>query len=39
MPGGGSLTPFPVETVEKKMHYVHQEGSQVFKYAVRRRPI
>jgi 3-oxoacyl-[acyl-carrier-protein] synthase-3 len=36
MPGGGSLNPSSVETVEKKMHYVHQEGSQVFKYAVRR---
>lgn len=36
MPGGGSLHPPTAETVEKKMHYVHQEGSQVFKYAVRR---
>ncbi|HVO58115.1 MAG TPA: beta-ketoacyl-ACP synthase III [Dongiaceae bacterium] len=36
MPGGGSLNPSSRETVEKKMHYVHQEGSQVFKYAVRR---
>jgi len=36
MPGGGSLHPSSVETIEKKMHYVHQEGSQVFKYAVRR---
>jgi len=36
MPGGGSLNPSTVETIEKKMHYVHQEGSQVFKYAVRR---
>jgi len=36
MPGGGSLNPPTHETVEKKMHYVHQEGSQVFKYAVRR---
>lgn len=36
MPGGGSLNPSSVESVEKKMHYVHQEGSQVFKYAVRR---
>ncbi len=36
MPGGGSLHPSSVETVENKMHYVHQEGSQVFKYAVRR---
>jgi len=36
MPGGGSLHPSTAETVEKRMHYVHQEGSQVFKYAVRR---
>jgi 3-oxoacyl-[acyl-carrier-protein] synthase III len=36
MPGGGSLHPPTHETVEKKMHCVHQEGSQVFKYAVRR---
>jgi len=36
MPGGGSLHPASHETVDKKMHYVHQEGAQVFKYAVRR---
>jgi 3-oxoacyl-[acyl-carrier-protein] synthase III len=36
MPGGGSLNPSTRETVEKNMHVVHQEGSQVFKYAVRR---
>ena len=36
MPGGGSLNPPTHETVDKKMHYVHQEGSAVFKYAVRR---
>jgi 3-oxoacyl-[acyl-carrier-protein] synthase-3 len=36
MPGGGSLNPSTRETVEKGMHCVHQEGSQVFKYAVRR---
>ena len=36
MPGGGSLHPATQETVEKRMHYVHQEGQQVFKYAVRR---
>lgn len=36
MPGGGSLHPPTHETVDQKMHYVHQEGSQVFKYAVRR---
>jgi 3-oxoacyl-[acyl-carrier-protein] synthase III len=36
MPGGGSLNPTSHETVDKNMHVVHQEGSQVFKYAVRR---
>jgi 3-oxoacyl-[acyl-carrier-protein] synthase-3 len=36
MPGGGSLHPASHETVEKRLHYVHQEGQQVFKYAVRR---
>jgi 3-oxoacyl-[acyl-carrier-protein] synthase-3 len=36
MPGGGSLHPASHETVDKKMHCVHQEGAQVFKYAVRR---
>ena len=35
MPGGGSLNPPSAETVAKKMHYVHQDGRQVFKYAVR----
>ena len=36
MPGGGSLHPASHETVDQKMHVVHQEGAQVFKYAVRR---
>lgn len=36
MPGGGSLNPSSIDTVEKRMHYVHQEGQQVFKYAVRK---
>jgi 3-oxoacyl-[acyl-carrier-protein] synthase-3 len=36
MPAGGSLHPSSHETVDKKMHYVHQDGAQVFKYAVRR---
>ena len=36
MPGGGSLNPSSHETVDKRMHYVHQEGQQVFKYAVKR---
>jgi 3-oxoacyl-[acyl-carrier-protein] synthase-3 len=34
MPAGGSLNPTTHDTVEKKMHYVHQEGKAVYKYAV-----
>src|SRR2546421_3872530 len=37
MPGGGSLHPATHETVDKKMHYVHQDGQQVFKFAVRKQ--
>ncbi len=33
-PAGGSANPASIETVEKRMHYVHQEGKQVFKFAV-----
>lgn len=36
MPGGGSLHPSTHETVDRKMHYVHQDGQAVFKYAVRK---
>jgi 3-oxoacyl-[acyl-carrier-protein] synthase-3 len=36
MPAGGSRRPASHETVEQGMHYVHQEGQQVFKFAVRR---
>ena len=35
MPGGGSLNPPSKESVERKMHYVHQNGRNVFKFAVR----
>lgn len=35
MPAGGSLHPASHETVDKKMHYVHQDGRNVFKYAVK----
>ncbi|MEE2821628.1 MAG: beta-ketoacyl-ACP synthase III [Acidobacteriota bacterium] len=35
MPGGGSLHPPSHETVDKKMHYVHQDGRNVFKFAVK----
>jgi len=33
-PGGGSLHPASHETIENRMHYVKQEGKQVFKFAV-----
>jgi 3-oxoacyl-[acyl-carrier-protein] synthase III len=36
MPGGGSLNPATCETVTKKMHYVHQDGQAVYKFAVRK---
>jgi 3-oxoacyl-[acyl-carrier-protein] synthase-3 len=36
MPGGGSLNPSTHETIDKKMHYVHQDGPAVFKFAVRK---
>lgn len=34
MSGGGSLYPATCETVEKRMHFIHQDGRQVFKSAV-----
>jgi 3-oxoacyl-[acyl-carrier-protein] synthase III len=37
MPGGGSLHPSTHQTVDQKMHYVHQDGQQVFKFAVRKQ--
>jgi 3-oxoacyl-[acyl-carrier-protein] synthase-3 len=36
MPAGGSLHPASHETVDNKMHYIHQDGQQVFKYAVKK---
>jgi 3-oxoacyl-[acyl-carrier-protein] synthase-3 len=33
-PAGGSANPPSIETVENRMHYVKQEGKQVFKFAV-----
>ena len=36
MPGGGSLNPSTHQTVDKKMHFVHQDGQAVFKFAVRK---
>ena len=37
MPGGGSLNPSTHETVDQKMHFVHQDGQAVFKFAVRKQ--
>ena len=34
MQGGGSLNPSSHETVDKKMHYIYQNGKAVFKVAV-----
>lgn len=36
MPAGGSRLPASEETVAKRLHYVKQEGQQVFKFAVRK---
>ncbi|HUZ04795.1 MAG TPA: beta-ketoacyl-ACP synthase III [Acidobacteriaceae bacterium] len=36
MPGGGSLHPTSHETVDQNMHFVHQEGQAVYKFAVRK---
>ena len=36
MPAGGSLRPASHETVEQRLHYVHQDGAAVFKFAVRK---
>jgi 3-oxoacyl-[acyl-carrier-protein] synthase III len=36
MPAGGSRMPPSHETIDKRLHYVFQDGQQVFKYAVRK---
>ena len=36
MPAGGSKMPASHETVEKRLHYVKQDGATVFKFAVRK---
>jgi 3-oxoacyl-[acyl-carrier-protein] synthase III len=36
MPAGGSLKPASHETVDARMHYVHQDGQAVYKFAVRK---
>ena len=35
MPAGGSKLPASHETVDKRLHYVKQEGATVFKFAVK----
>jgi 3-oxoacyl-[acyl-carrier-protein] synthase-3 len=34
--GGGSLNPSSHETVDKKWHYIYQDGPAVYKFAVRK---
>lgn len=36
MPAGGSRMPASAETVAQRLHYVKQDGQQVFKYAVKK---
>ncbi|MBL8209995.1 MAG: ketoacyl-ACP synthase III [Bryobacterales bacterium] len=36
MPAGGSRLPASHATIDAAQHYVHQDGGQVFKYAVRK---
>jgi 3-oxoacyl-[acyl-carrier-protein] synthase-3 len=35
-PGGGSLHPSTHETIDQKLHFIHQDGREVFKFAVPR---
>ena len=36
LPAGGSARPASHETVDERLHYVHQDGQTVFKFAVRK---
>jgi 3-oxoacyl-[acyl-carrier-protein] synthase-3 len=36
MPAGGSLKPASHDTIDRRMHYVKQDGAAVFKFAVRK---
>ncbi|HEY1342693.1 MAG TPA: beta-ketoacyl-ACP synthase III [Bryobacteraceae bacterium] len=36
MPAGGSRLPASHDTIDRRLHYVHQDGAAVFKYAVRK---
>jgi len=35
VPGGGSASPSSVETIERSMHFIHMQGREVYKHAVR----
>ena len=35
MPAGGSRNPASLETIRDRLHYVHQEGRNVYKFAVK----
>jgi 3-oxoacyl-[acyl-carrier-protein] synthase-3 len=35
VPAGGSMHPASMDTVNKKMHYVYQDGKTVYKFAVK----
>jgi 3-oxoacyl-[acyl-carrier-protein] synthase-3 len=36
LPAGGSLRPASHETIDNKMHFIHQDGQAVYKFAVRK---
>jgi 3-oxoacyl-[acyl-carrier-protein] synthase-3 len=36
LPAGGSLNPPTHETIDKKMHFIYQDGQAVYKFAVRK---
>ena len=36
MPAGGSRLPASHDTIDQRLHYVHQDGAAVFKFAVRK---
>jgi 3-oxoacyl-[acyl-carrier-protein] synthase-3 len=35
LPGGGSLQPASHETIDKRLHYMHMKGNELFRIAVR----
>lgn len=36
LPGGGSRCPATIHSIDKQMHYIHLNGREVYKHAVRR---